>query len=97
MIKNFLSKFTYKSSLDKTNLKEDLETVLDNKSNNTDGISKQERVMLMNILKIDEILARDIMIPRAEIMHLKRVFLLMRQLKYLLKVPIQEYQFIMNN
>ena len=67
MIKNFLSKFIYRSPLDKTNLKEDLETVLDNKSNNTDGISKQERVMLMNILKIDEILARDIMIPRAEI------------------------------
>ena len=71
MIKNFLSKFIYKSSLDKTNLKEDLETVLDNKSNNTDGISKQERIMLMNILKIDEILARDIMIPRAEIIALE--------------------------
>jgi len=71
MIKNFLSKFIYKSSLDKTNLKEDLETVLDNKSDNTDGISKQERVMLMNILKIDEILARDIMIPRAEIIALE--------------------------
>ena len=71
MIKNFLSKFIYKSSLDRTNLKEDLETVLDNKSNNTDGISKQERVMLMNILKIDEILARDIMIPRAEIIALE--------------------------
>jgi CBS domain containing-hemolysin-like protein len=71
MIKNFLSKFIYKSSIDKTNLKEDLETVLDNKSNNTDGISKQERVMLMNILKIDEILARDIMIPRAEIIALE--------------------------
>jgi CBS domain containing-hemolysin-like protein len=67
MIKNFLSSFIFKSSLDKTNLKEDLETVLDNKSNNIDGISKQERIMLMNILKIDEILARDIMIPRAEI------------------------------
>ena len=71
MIKNFLSKFIYRSPLDKTNLKEDLETVLDNKSNNTDGISKQERVMLMNILKIDEILARDIMIPRAEIIALE--------------------------
>ena len=71
MIKNFINKFIYKSSLDKTNLKEDLETVLDNKSNNTDGISKQERVMLMNILKIDEILARDIMIPRAEIIALE--------------------------
>ena len=67
MIKNFFSNFIFKSSLDKTNLKEDLETVLDNKSNNIDGISKQERIMLMNILKIDEILARDIMIPRAEI------------------------------
>ena len=67
MIKNVFSNFIFKSWLDKTNLKEDLETVLYNKSNNIDGISKQERIMLMNILKIDEILARDIMIPRAEI------------------------------
>ena len=67
MIKNLLSSLFLKNVVDKTNIKEDLETVLDNKSKNTDGISKQERIMLMNILKIDEILARDIMIPRAEI------------------------------
>ena len=67
MIKNFLNNFLLKSQKDKKNIKEDLETVLDNKSNNIDGISKQERIMLMNILKIDKILARDIMIPRAEI------------------------------
>jgi CBS domain containing-hemolysin-like protein len=67
MIKNILSSFFLGNTNDKTNIKEDLETVLDNKSKNTDGISKQERIMLMNILKIDEILARDIMIPRAEI------------------------------
>ena len=67
MIKNLLSSLFLRNAIDKTNIKEDLETVLDNKSKNTDGISKQERIMLMNILKIDEILARDIMIPRAEI------------------------------
>ena len=67
MIKNFLNNVLLKTQKDKKNIKEDLETVLDNKSNNIDGISKQERIMLMNILKIDKILARDIMIPRAEI------------------------------
>ena len=67
MIKNFLNNFLLKSQKDKKNIKEDIETVLDNKSNNIDGISKQERIILMNILKIDKILARDIMIPRAEI------------------------------
>ena len=67
MIKDLLSSLFLRNVVDKTNIKEDLETVLDNKSKNTDGISKQERIMLMNILKIDEILARDIMIPRAEI------------------------------
>ena len=67
MIKNFLNNVLLKAQKDKKNIKEDLETVLDNKSNNIDGISKQERIMLMNILKIDKILARDIMIPRAEI------------------------------
>ena len=67
MIKNFLNNFLLKSQKDKKNIKEDIETVLDNKSNNIDGISKQERIMLMNILKIDKILARDIMILRAEI------------------------------
>ena len=67
MIKNLLSSIFLRNVVDKKNIKEDLETVLDNKSKNTDGISKQERIMLMNILKIDEILARDIMIPRAEI------------------------------
>ena len=67
MIKSFLNRLSFKGSIDKKNIREDLETVLDNKSSNTDGISKQERNMLMNILKIDEILARDIMIPRAEI------------------------------
>ena len=70
MLKKFLNNLLFKNTIDKTNIKEDLETVLDNRSNNTDGISKQERIMLMNILKIDKILARDIMIPRAEIIAL---------------------------
>ena len=71
MLKNFLNNLLFKNTIDKTNIKEDLETVLDNRSNNTDGISKQERIMLMNILKIDKILARAIMIPRAEIIALE--------------------------
>jgi len=70
MLKKFLNSLLFKNTIDKTNIKEDLETVLDNRSNITDGISKQERIMLMNILKIDKILARDIMIPRAEIIAL---------------------------
>ena len=39
MIKNLLSSLFLRNAIDKTNIKEDLETVLDNKSKNTDGIS----------------------------------------------------------
>ena len=45
MIKDFLNNVLLKAQKDKKNIKEDLETVLDNKSNNIDGISKQERIM----------------------------------------------------
>ena len=64
MIKNFLSKFIYKSSLDKTNLKEDLETVLDNKtgflfeSGNSESLSKK----IIEVLNLDESILKSISI-----------------------------------
>ena len=48
-------------------LKEDLETVLESAQKGTESITKQERLMLLNILKIDQIKSNDIMIPRADI------------------------------
>ena len=47
--------------------KRQIETVLDNDLKGTEGISKHERLMLLNILKIDDIRSSDIMIPRADI------------------------------
>ena len=60
--KNF---FTKKSS--NNSLKESIETVLDSDLKDAEGISKHERLMLLNILKIDGIRSSDIMIPRADI------------------------------
>ena len=60
--KNFFSKKSSNNSL-----KESIETVLDNDLKDAEGISKQERLMLLNILKIDSIRSSDIMIPRADI------------------------------
>ena len=48
-------------------LKEDLETALESAQKGTESITKQERLMLLNILKIDQIKSNDIMIPRADI------------------------------
>tara|TARA_B100001248_G_scaffold161719_1_gene121995 strand:+ start:186 stop:1022 length:837 start_codon:yes stop_codon:yes gene_type:complete len=59
---NFLSKKSSNNSL-----KESIETVLDSDLKDTEGISKHERLMLLNILKIDSIRSSDIMIPRADI------------------------------
>lgn len=47
-------------------VRENIVNVLDNKQD-IENISKQEGLMLRNILKINEIMARDIMIPRANI------------------------------
>ena len=60
--KNF---FTKKPS--NNSLKESIETVLDSHLKDTEGISKHERLMLLNILKIEGIRSSDIMIPRADI------------------------------
>jgi len=67
---NFISKifkqFLSKNIDDKESVRENIANVLDNKSD-AENISKQERLMLRNVLKINEITARDIMIPRANI------------------------------
>ena len=60
--KNFFNKKSTHNSL-----KESIETVLDGDLKDTEGISKHERLMLLNILKIDGIRSSDIMIPRADI------------------------------
>ena len=62
LIKNF-----FKKNSENNNLKQSIETVLDNELKDTEGISKHERLMLLNILKIDGIRSSDIMIPRADI------------------------------
>ena len=64
--KLFTRKFFSKKSSNNS-LKESIETVLDSDLEDAEGISKQERLMLLNILKIDGIRSSDIMIPRADI------------------------------
>ena len=67
MIRKLLEKFFFKKKIENNNLKQSIETVLDNDLKGTEGISKHERLMLLNILKIDGIRSSDIMIPRADI------------------------------
>ena len=67
MIKKLFKKFFFKKNTENNNLKQSIETVLDNDLKGTEGISKHERLMLLNILKIDGIRSSDIMIPRADI------------------------------
>ena len=67
MIRKLYEKFFFKKNTENNNLKQSIETVLDNDLKGTEGISKHERLMLLNILKIDGIRSSDIMIPRADI------------------------------
>ena len=67
MFKNILNKFFSSSISKSSSLKENLETVLDTVRKDDENISKQERLMLLNVLKIDEIRSIDVMIPRADI------------------------------
>lgn len=67
MIRKLFKKFSFKKKTENNNLKQSIETVLDNDLKGTEGISKHERLMLLNILKIDGIRSSDIMIPRADI------------------------------
>ena len=67
MIRKLFEKFIFKKNTENNNLKQSIETVLDSDLKDTEGISKHERLMLLNILKIDGIRSSDIMIPRADI------------------------------
>ena len=67
MIRKLFKKFFLKKNTENNNLKQSIETVLDSDLKGTEGISKHERLMLLNILKIDGIRSSDIMIPRADI------------------------------
>ena len=67
MFKNLLSKFLSSNISKNGSLKESLETVLDTAKKDDANISKQERLMLLNVLKMDQIRSTDIMIPRADI------------------------------
>jgi CBS domain containing-hemolysin-like protein len=67
MFKNLLSKFLSSNIPKNGSLKENLETVLDTAKKDDVNISKQERLMLLNVLKMDQIRSTDVMIPRADI------------------------------
>tara|TARA_B100001029_G_scaffold178418_1_gene185139 strand:+ start:784 stop:1620 length:837 start_codon:yes stop_codon:yes gene_type:complete len=67
MVIEFFKKIILNSESKSSSLKQSIETVLDNDLKDTGGISKHERLMLLNILKIDGIRSSDIMIPRADI------------------------------
>ena len=66
MIKKFIESTFFKKTPNNS-LKQSIETVLDSELKDAEGISKHERLMLLNILKIDSIRSSDIMIPRADI------------------------------
>ena len=51
MFKNLLSNFLTSNISKNGSLKENLETVLDTAKKDDDNISKQERLMLLNVLK----------------------------------------------
>ena len=67
MINKIFSKNFFSKKIANNSLKESIETVLDSDLKDAEGISKHERLMLLNILKIDGIRSSDIMIPRADI------------------------------
>ena len=67
MIKKIFNKNFFSKKLLNKLLKESIETVLDSDLKDVEGISKHERLMLLNILKIESIRSSDIMIPRADI------------------------------
>ena len=67
MFKNLVKIFFSSNIFKNGSLKENIETVLDTVKKDDENISKQERSMLLNILKIDQIRSMDIMIPRADI------------------------------
>ena len=54
MFKNLLNKFLSSNISKNGSLKESLETVLDTAKKDDANISKQERLMLLNVLKMDQ-------------------------------------------
>ena len=52
MIKKFFKDSFFIKKTQNNSLKQSIETVLDNNLKDTEGISKHERLMLLNILKI---------------------------------------------
>ena len=67
MINKLFKRNIFSKKSPNNSLKQSIETVLDNDLKDTEGISKHERLMLLNILKINSIRSTDIMIPRADI------------------------------
>ena len=67
MIKKIFNRNIFKKKSSNNSLKQSIETVLDGDLKDAEGISKHERLMLLNILKINDIRSSDIMIPRADI------------------------------
>ena len=67
MINKIFNKNIFKKKSSNNSLKQSIETVLDSDLKDAEGISKHERLMLLNILKINDIRSSDIMIPRADI------------------------------
>ncbi len=67
MISKLFNKIFFIKKTSNNTLKQSIETVLDSDLKDAEGISKHERLMLLNILKIDGIRSSDIMIPRADI------------------------------
>ena len=55
MFKNIFNKFLSSNISKNASLKENLETVLDTVKKDDENISKQERSMLLNVLKIGQI------------------------------------------
>ena len=53
MIRKLFKKF-FKKNTENNNLKQSIETVLDNDLKGTEGISKHERLMLLNIFLLRE-------------------------------------------
>ena len=67
IIRKVLESLTGLLSSRDTNLRESLEGVLEEHGPSESSLSSQERVMLLNILKFNELRVDDVMVPRADI------------------------------
>ena len=71
MFSKIRNRFFPPNNTKKGSLRKSIEIVLDTAKKGSENISKQERLMLLNILKIGEIRSMDIMIPRADIVSIE--------------------------